>query len=121
MYRVFPRLVLSPTFWILTLLIMTICLIPTYAIVIYQNSRPSRLRGQLENREDSISEVIYSAAERVSIASPVLPVSIQKYPEYFMMHCYFKHSIFISIFQNRRSSTVVPWRGNFSCYDNKAF
>ncbi|XP_008214118.1 probable phospholipid-transporting ATPase IF isoform X1 [Nasonia vitripennis] len=95
MYRVFPRLMLSPTFWILTVLVITICLIPTYALVMYQNSRPSRIRGQLESREDSISEIIYSPAERISIASPVLP--------------------------NRRSSTVVPWRGNFSCYDNKAF
>ncbi|XP_011501705.1 PREDICTED: probable phospholipid-transporting ATPase IF [Ceratosolen solmsi marchali] len=71
MFRVFPKLLLSPTFWLLTFLVIVISLIPALLVGIYESDRPSRLREKLETKEDNVNDLIYSQIELLSSTLPV--------------------------------------------------
>ena len=73
MLAVFPRLVASPTFYLLTIVVVVACLVPTILYAVYRTSRSTRMRGLLESREESISELMFSPVQPVS---PILPVGI---------------------------------------------
>ncbi|XP_058801756.1 phospholipid-transporting ATPase IF-like isoform X2 [Phymastichus coffea] len=92
MLEIFTALLSSYTFWLLTLLIVVVSLIPTLFFVIWKNKRPSELRSQLKRRARYISGIARRPVEPTSATIP-----------------------------NRRSSTFVPWRGYFSFGDDNAF
>ncbi|XP_063979096.1 phospholipid-transporting ATPase IF isoform X2 [Diachasmimorpha longicaudata] len=59
MYWLFYKLCMSPTFWLLTMIILPICLIPTCFVGLYDRSRPAKLSYQAEreeNLQDTYSE-----------------------------------------------------------------
>lgn len=59
MYWVFHKLSMSPSFWLLTIIILPICLIPTCFVAVYDRSRPGKLSYQYEreeNLQDTYSE-----------------------------------------------------------------
>ncbi|XP_011298118.1 probable phospholipid-transporting ATPase IF isoform X2 [Fopius arisanus] len=59
MYWVFHKLYLSPSFWLLTMIIVPICLVPTCFVAVYDRSRPIKLSYQNEreeNLQDNYSE-----------------------------------------------------------------
>lgn len=47
-FWVFVKLIESGNFWLLMLLILVMCLIPTLLIVIYETARPLRLKAKLQ-------------------------------------------------------------------------
>ncbi|XP_044580314.1 phospholipid-transporting ATPase IF-like isoform X3 [Cotesia glomerata] len=55
MFGVFVELMSSPTFWLLTILIIPICLIPDFLIAVYESYRPSKLNYQ-DTREENIQD-----------------------------------------------------------------
>ncbi|XP_008544618.1 phospholipid-transporting ATPase IF isoform X1 [Microplitis demolitor] len=55
MFGVFINLISSPTFWLLTIVIVPMCLIPDYLIAIYESYRPSKLNYQ-DEREENIQD-----------------------------------------------------------------
>ncbi|CAG5102645.1 Similar to ATP11B: Probable phospholipid-transporting ATPase IF (Homo sapiens) [Cotesia congregata] len=55
MFGVFVELMSSPTFWLLTILIVPICLIPDFLIAVYESYRPSKLNYQ-DTREENIQD-----------------------------------------------------------------
>ncbi|XP_014217996.1 probable phospholipid-transporting ATPase IF, partial [Copidosoma floridanum] len=71
MLDVFPRLLLSPSIWFLTLLVIITCLMPSVLYTIYENDRPARVRGKLESREKHMSDIFYSPVQQMSTHLPV--------------------------------------------------
>lgn len=51
---VFPKLLLSSTFWLLTLVIIVVSLIPGYLIRIYESYRPNKILRKNEETPDSM-------------------------------------------------------------------
>ena len=47
-YGVTPKLFNSPSFWLVTLLVVVICLIPICLIIVYETVRPEKLRIKLK-------------------------------------------------------------------------
>ncbi|KAJ8683561.1 hypothetical protein QAD02_019353 [Eretmocerus hayati] len=91
MYQVFPRLLKSPTFWIVTVLVVIICLAPALLFAFHKAGRPARLKGKLDRREEAIKSIM---------SVPLGPTS--------------------PVLNNRRYSSIIPWRRNVTLNENVA-
>lgn len=54
MFSVFPKLLMSTTFWLLTLVVLVISLIPGCLIKIYESHRPDKILRKNEETPDTI-------------------------------------------------------------------
>ena len=66
MLTVLPMLIPSMTFWLLTIVIVIVCLIPDCLIVVYNKYRPARImRRNEEPRQHIISNNVNNNTENV--------------------------------------------------------
>lgn len=55
MLGVFHKLASSLTFWLLTIVVVVVCLIPDYLLITYNSYRPARIARRNEERPQYIS------------------------------------------------------------------
>uniref|UniRef100_A0ABD2X6E1 Phospholipid-transporting ATPase n=1 Tax=Trichogramma kaykai TaxID=54128 RepID=A0ABD2X6E1_9HYME len=97
MFWVYPKLLLSPSFWLLSLLIVVACLAPVSILGICRAARASRLlRSRRSSYSSSSDDNAATAYSPIDPSSPDLP-------------------------NRERRSSLIPWRGDFTFYDNLAF
>lgn len=84
MLFVFPKLLLSGTFWLLTLVILVLSLIPGYFIRIYELYRANRI---LRKNEETPDTVHFVNSDNETATSYQL--------------------------QGRNIKNILPWKGNF--------
>ncbi|XP_015172643.1 PREDICTED: probable phospholipid-transporting ATPase IF [Polistes dominula] len=89
MFSVFPKLLMSTTFWLLTLLVLVISLIPGCLIKIYESHRPDKI---LRKNEETPDTMYFVDSDNEMTSS--------------------------SQFQDENISNILPWRGHFDFNKN---
>lgn len=87
MLGVFSKLVLSSTFWLFTLVILVISLLPGYLVKVYESYRPRRILCKNELTSRNKSNIVTNIDNEPTTSS---------------------HS------QNQNYRNIFPWRGNFA-------
>lgn len=89
-YWVFHKLTMSPTFWLLTVLALVICLVPDLLIVVYNTYRPLKLKSKFNLSEQSrINNGFVSSTTDIPLQT-----------------------------RNNNVNRLLRWKGNFSINNN---
>jgi len=91
MYGVFQKLLMSPSFWLITIIVVVVCLIPDYLLLTYDTYRPIKVLRRNEEPPQPLN-----CSDDDSEHSSQMVIKIKKYLIKLNSHFFFQVFVYTS-------------------------